>query len=103
QRSLLGAIERLLRKKIPVQAIDLNDQKPVFALAGSPPSPVETPDQPRPRPAEEPDRPQREFRGRGEGRPYREKREGGYQGRQNGERRSNGEGRSYGNRDGRPA
>ena len=110
QRSLLGAIERLLRKKIPVQSIDINDQQPVFAVAGGAPSPVVVPEKFRetaPTNTETPpsseNRPQRENRDSGERRPYRDNREGGYQGRQNRESRGNGEGRSYGNREGRPS
>ncbi|HVJ86144.1 MAG TPA: DEAD/DEAH box helicase, partial [Caulifigura sp.] len=104
------AIERLLRKKIPVQSIDINDQQPVFAVAGGAPSPVVVPEKFRetaPTNTETPpsseNRPQRENRDSGERRPYRDNREGGYQGRQNRESRGNGEGRSYGNREGRPS
>jgi superfamily II DNA/RNA helicase len=100
QRSLLGAIERLLRKKIPVQAIEITDEKPAFAVAGSPPSPVATTESAA-APRTQDERPRGEFRERSEGRPYREKREGGYQGRKDRTGAGTGESRSYGNREGR--
>jgi ATP-dependent RNA helicase RhlE len=100
QRGLLGAIERLLRKKIPVQAIEITDQKPAFAVAGSPPSPVATTETSAEASRSEVERPQREYRERGERPSFREKREGGYQGRRDRTEQGSGERRSYGNREG---
>jgi len=101
QRSLLGAIERLLRKKIPVQAIDINENASALALPGSPPSPVESP-KPRQSPPPHHDRPKGEYREHGERREYRERpATNRYEGRRDQASRGTGEGRSYGDRQNR--